>query len=138
MSNRSYTEINIHMTWHTKDNLPFISEHLEPDLYAFIKNRVIRDRQSYFHAIGGIADHVHLAASFFPPFEIDSWIGQMKGASSFEFGKSLSWQHGYGAVSFGTRDLKWVINYIHDQKERHRTGRVSERLERFRSDLEGR
>lgn len=126
MSNRSYTEINIHMTWHTKDNLPFTSEHLEPDLCAFIKNRVIQDRQSYFHPIGGIAEHVHLAASFFPPFEIDSWIGQMKGASSFEFGKSLSWQHGYGAVSFGTRDLKCVINYIHDQKGIARAGSRSD------------
>ncbi|MEP6703431.1 MAG: transposase [Acidobacteriota bacterium] len=134
MSNRSYAEINLHITWHTKDNFPFISERLEPDLYAFVKNRIIRDPQTYFHAIGGIADHVHLAASFFPPFEIDSWIGQMKGASSFEFGKSLQWQSGYGVVSFGTRDLKWVVSYIHDQKDRHRTRKLSERLERFRGD----
>ena len=138
MSSRSYSEINIHMTWHTKNNIPFVNERLEPDLYAFIKNRVINDRQAYFHAIGGIADHIHLAASFFPPFEIDSWIGQIKGASSHEFGTSLEWQNGYGAVSFGTRDLVWVVSYIHDQKERHRTGRLSERLERFRGDPEGR
>ena len=134
MSNRSYTEINIHMTWHTKDNIRFIDQRLEPDLYAFIKNRVIQDRQTYFHAIGGIADHIHLAASFFPPFELDTWIGQIKGASSYEFGKLLRWQSGYGAVSFGTRDLEWVVSYIHNQKERHRTGRISERLERFRND----
>jgi putative transposase len=138
MSNRSYAEINFHMTWHTKDNFPFVLEHLQPDLYAFIKDRIVRDRHTYFHAIGGIQDHIHLAASFFPPFEIDSWIGQMKGASSFEFGKALQWQEGYGVVSFGTRDLKWVVSYIHGQKERHRTGRISERLERFSDDSKGR
>jgi putative transposase len=134
MSNRSYSEINLHMTWHTKDNLRFIDERLEPDLYGFIKNKVVEDRRTYFHAIGGIADHVHLAASFFPPFEIDAWIGQIKGASSYEFGKDLYWQSGYGVVSFGTRDLDWIVSYIHDQKERHRSGRISERLERFRDD----
>jgi putative transposase len=138
MSNRSYSEINLHMTWHTKDNHPLIGADLEPKLYAFIKNRIVQDRRAYFHAIGGIADHIHLAASFFPPFEIDTWIGQTKGASSHEFGKSLQWQSGYGVVSFGTRDLDWVVAYIHGQKERHRTGRLSERLERFRDDREGR
>jgi putative transposase len=125
------------MTWHTKDNFPLIVPGLEPNLHAFIKNKVIQDRYAYFHAIGGIADHIHLAASFFPPFEIDTWIGQMKGASSYEFGKALQWQTGYGVVSFGTRDLDWVVAYIHNQ-ERHRTGRISERLERFRDDREGR
>ena len=134
MSNRSYSEINLHMTWHTKDNLPFIGDNLEPNLYAFIKNRVVQDRQTYFHAIGGIADHIHLAASFFPPFEIDAWIGQIKGASSHEFGKLLQWHSGYGVVSFGTRDLDWVVGYIHDQKQRHRSGKLSDRLERYQDD----
>lgn len=131
MSNRSYAEINLHMTWHTKDNFPFIAEQLEPDLYAFMKNRVVQDKQAYFHAVGGIFDHVHLAASFFPPFEIDTWIGQMKGSSSHEFGRALQWQLGYGVVSFGTRDLDWIVSYINNQKERHRTGRIFDRLERF-------
>jgi hypothetical protein len=42
------------MTWHTKDNLPFITPGLEADLYAFIKDRIIVDPQTYFHAVGGI------------------------------------------------------------------------------------
>jgi hypothetical protein len=79
-------------------------------------------------------NHIHLGASFYPPFEIDEWIGQMKGASSHEFGKDIYWQGGYRVVSFGTRDLPWVINYIEDQKERHRSGRLSERLERFSAE----
>lgn len=134
MSNRSYAEINLHMTWHTKDNHPFISPAIESDLYAFIKDRIITMPNVYFHAIGGIANHIHLAASFYPPFEIDRWIGEMKGASSHEFGKSLQWQKGYGVVSFGTKDLEWVTAYVRNQKERHKTGRLSERLERISDD----
>lgn len=134
MSNRSYAEINLHITWHTKDNIPFITPTLEPDLWAFIKNRVVTQENVYFHAIGGMPDHIHIASSFYPPFEIDRWIGDMKGASSHEFGKAIQWQSGYGVVSFGTKDLPWVIEYIHKQKEHHRLGAVYERLERIQGD----
>ena len=138
MSTRSYAEINLHITWHTKDNLPFITQGMEPDLWAFIKDRIVIMPNVYFHAIGGIHDHLHLAGSFYPPFEIDRWVGEIKGASSHEFGKSLQWQKGYGVVSFGTKDLKWVVDYINSQKERHRSGRVSERLERIAAKEQGR
>ena len=134
MSNRSYAEINFHITWHTKDNFPFIKPAIESDLYAFIKDRIVNEENVYFHAIGGIADHIHLAASFYPPFEIDHWIGQYKGASSHEFGKSLQWQSGYGIVSFGTKDLEGIKSYIRNQKERHRKGMIYDRLERINGE----
>ena len=107
---------------------------LEPDLWAFIKNRIVTQDNVYFHAIGGTETHIHLAASFYPPFEIDRWIGEMKGASSHEFGTALQWQRGYGVVSFGSRDLEWVVRYVHNQKEHHRAGTVHERLERIEAD----
>lgn len=134
MSNRSYAEINFHITWHTKDNLRLITPKIEPDLYAFIKDRIVNEKNVYFHAIGGIADHIHLAASFYPPFEIDRWIGEMKGASSHEFGKALEWQAGYGVVSFGTGDLELIVSYIRNQKEHHRVGSIHDRLERIHRD----
>ena len=62
---------------------------------------------------------------------LDEWIGQLKGASSHEFGKALQWQTGYGIVSFGTKDLKWVVDYIGHQREHHKNGSIYERLERF-------
>lgn len=134
MSNRSYAEINLHITWHTKDNYPFITSALEPKLWAFIRERIVIQENVYFHAIGGMPDHVHIAASFYPPFEIDRWVGDIKGASSHHFGKSLQWQSGYGVVSFGTKDLPWVVAYIHNQKEHHRRGTIQERLERIVGD----
>jgi putative transposase len=134
MSARSYAEINLHITWHTKDNAPLITAALEPDIWAFIKNRIVTQDNVYFHAIGGTQDHVHVAVSFYPPFEIDRWVGDLKGASSHESGKKLQWQKGYGVVSFGTRDLGWVVEYIRNQKEHHRQGTVHDRLERIDGD----
>lgn len=134
MSARSYAEINLHITWHTKDNIPFITPAIEPDLWAFIKNRIVTQENVYFHAIGGTQDHIHIAGSFYPPFEIDRWVGDLKGASSHEFSKKLQWQKGYGVVSFGTRDLPWVVEYIRNQKEHHLQGTIHDRLERIEGD----
>lgn len=107
-----------------------IGEKLQPELYAFLKNKVVETRGAYFHAIGGIETHIHLGCSVRPSIHIDEWVGQLKGGSSFEMGKDLQWQAGYGIVSFGTKDLKFVIDYIHNQKEHHSRGTIHERLER--------
>lgn len=134
MARRSYSEINLHITWHTKDNLPQIDASIEAALYRFLRNKIVNTEGAFFHAIGGIETHVHIGTSVRPTVDIDKWIGQLKGASSHEFGKALQWQQGYGVVSFGTRDLPWVVAYIENQKERHKRGDISERLERIDGD----
>ena len=130
MSIRVYSEINLHVTWHTKNDMPLITPAMQPELYAFLKNKIVETRGAYFHAIGGIETHIHLGFSVKPSIHLDEWIGQLKGASSFEMGKGLQWQAGYGIVSFGTRDLEWVVKYIHNQREHHANGTIHERLER--------
>ncbi len=137
MSRRIYSEINLHITWHTKDSIRFINDRIEVDLHKFLKNRVIETPGAYFHAVGGIDEHVHIAASVKPTLGLDQWIGQLKGASSHEFGKALQWQSGYGIVSFGTKDLKWVVDYVLNQKEHHRRGRIYDRLERIEDEDDG-
>ena len=130
MSVRVYSEINLHITWHTKRSLPSIGTDLQPTLYRFLKNKIVETRGAYFHAIGGIETHVHVVCSVKPSVHIDEWIGRLKGASSFEMGKDLQWQAGYGIVSFGTRDLKWVVDYVHNQRQHHAAGTLHDRLER--------
>ena len=43
----------------------------------------------------------------------------------------LQWQTGYGVVSFGRKDLPWVIDYVRNQKEHHAFAKTFERLERI-------
>ena len=50
--------------------------------------------------------------------------------------KVLDWQAGYGVVSFGTKDLEWVVRYIRNQKEHHEKGTTVERLEKITHDEE--
>lgn len=108
-----------------------ISADMRPQLYAYLKNKIIETKGAYFHGIGGIETHVHICASVKPSIHLDEWIGQLKGGSSYAMGKGLHWQLGYGVVSFGTRDLPWVLDYIRNQEQHHKKGTFHERLERI-------
>ena len=70
-----------------------------------------------------------------PTLTISEFVGQLKGYSSHEVNqklgaKVLEWQTGYGVVSFGTGDLPWVKAYVLNQRDRHSTGKIVDRLER--------
>ena len=135
MPRRVYSEINLHITWHTKNNQPLITSQIEQPLYKFLTDKIRYMPESFFHSIGGVSDHLHLAVSIPPTLQIAEWIGQLKGANSHFINKEianqkvLEWQNGYGIVSFGTKDLKWVVNYVENQKEHHKQNKTFARLE---------
>jgi len=136
MSRNYYAEINLHLTWHTKESSPLLVPDVEKVVHHYLKGRCINTPGVYIHEIGGIETHVHLAVSVAPTVLISELVGQLKGSSAHEanhqFGrKVLEWQAGYGVVSFGTRDLPWVVEYIRTQRERHGRTDVVDRLERI-------
>ena len=136
MSRNFYAEINLHITWHTKDSAPLLVPHVEAVVYHYLRGRCMNTPGVFVHEIGGIETHVHLAVSIAPTALISEFIGQLKGSSSHEANqklgrKVLDWQTGYGVVSFGTRDLEWVRDYIRNQRDRHARGRVENPLERI-------
>ena len=109
-------------------------------LYRHIRSYALQAKDLIFHEIGGTENHVHIAVTIPPTLLISDWIGKLKGASSHYVNhelanrKLLEWQVGYGVISFGTKDLEWVVNYIRNQKEHHRKGTTVERLERITHD----
>jgi putative transposase len=136
-----YSEINLHLVWHVKDNQPLLTSSVEPIVHQYLRQRLINTRGVYVHEIGGIETHVHLAISIQPTVAISELIGQLKGSASHHANHQnatrdniLEWQTGYGVVSFGTRDLPWVVEYIRNQREHHASGRVFDRLERITDD----
>jgi hypothetical protein len=78
-----------------------------------------------------------MAVSLPPTVEIAKWIGDVKGARAHHINHrpcglgALAWQTEYGVVSFGKRDLPWVVDDIKRQREHHAAGRVEHRLERI-------
>ncbi len=136
MSRNYYSEINLHFTWHCNDSAPMLTPQVEPVTHRIIKKHLIKTPDVFVHEIGGTDTHVHVAVTIPPSLTISVFIGQIKGGSSHDVnqhfatrGKVLEWQAGYGVVSFGTKDLAWVKQYIQDQRSHHATGRIIDRLE---------
>lgn len=138
MSRNYYSEINLHITWHTKESSPLLTPKIEPLVHRALRKRIIETEGAFVHEIGGIETHVHLAVSIAPTILISEWVGQLKGGVSHDVNqeagmrqKVVEWQTGYGVVSFGTADLGWVENYIRNQRQHHERGSAVDRLERI-------
>ncbi len=135
MPRNVYSEIHLHLTWHTLNNVPVLVDMVESQTHRHLRQRAIQSEGVIVHEINGVADHVHLVVSVPPTILISEWIGKLKGGSSHFINhgicnkKVLEWQTGYGVVSFGTKDLPWVIDYVRRQKEHHAKGTTQERLE---------
>ncbi|MCH7727810.1 MAG: IS200/IS605 family transposase [Planctomycetes bacterium] len=141
MSRNYYSEINLHVVWHTKNSSPLLTPEVEPIAHRALKTRIIETLGAFVHEIGGTETHVHLAVTVPPTMAPSEWIGQLKGGSAHDVNeqlakrqKVLQWQAGYGIVSFGTKDLQWVVQYIRNQREHHSQATVHDRLERITHD----
>jgi putative transposase len=138
MSRNDYAEIHLHVVWHTKESLPLLTPEIERFVHRYLRGRILHTPGLYFHEIGGTENHVHVAFSIAPTVLISKLVRELKGSSSHEAnrafgaaGKVLEWQTGYGVVSFGTRNLEWVRQYIRNQREHHARGTLQERLEQI-------
>ncbi len=138
MSGNYYSEINLHITWHTKESAPILVPKIEAVVHHSMRGKCLNTRGVYIHEIGGIETHIHMCISVTPSVAIADFIGQLKGASAHEVNsklgngqKLLEWQSGYGVVSFGTRDLEWVKDYVRNQRAHHSQRTIHDRLERF-------
>jgi putative transposase len=143
MSRNYYSEINLHLVWHTKNSMPLLTPTVEPVAYRMLRKRIVETPGAFVHEIGGTPTHVYLAVTIPPTLLISDFVGRLKGGSSHDVNhqstgnsKLLEWQVGYGVVSFGTRDLEWVVAYIRNQREHHARGTVQERLERITHENE--
>lgn len=140
MARNYYSEIHLHIVWHTKESAPLLTPQIEPFVHHYLRQRLINTPGIFVHEIGGTETHVHLAITIAPTVLVSELIGQLKGASSheanrqFSRGRVLEWQAGYGVVSFGTRALDWVCDYLRNQKQHHAKGTVHDRLERIMTE----
>ncbi len=135
MPKNVYSEINLHFVWHTKNNNPVVVDSIEQRVYHYLEREARKTKGVYFHAVNGTENHIHLVASIPPSLLISEWIGKLKGGGSFYINHEianrelLDWQEGYGVVSFGTKDLKWVLEYVKNQKKHHAEHTTIRRLE---------
>lgn len=131
-----YWRLFYHFVWTTKQVEPLIGPGFEQDLHKAIAAKVSA-LGGTAHAVGGMADHIHLVASVPPKLALSSFIGQVKGATSHFVnhvicpGYAFAWQEEYGVLTVSERALDKVVRYALDQRTHHRQGSLLAPLERF-------
>jgi len=99
MSHRYYSEINLHLVWHTRDSRPLLTPAVEAAAHGALRQRVLGTPGVRLHALNGTDNHVHLAVSIPPTLRISDFVGDVKGASSHALnqmfardGECFAWQ----------------------------------------------
>ncbi|MBE2222518.1 MAG: IS200/IS605 family transposase [Anaerolineae bacterium] len=120
----SFYRLFYHIVWATKNRQPLLTSEIEPVIYKYLRTKAIGLGGTVF-AIGGIADHVHMAVSIPAKIAVATFIGQTKGIATARFNKEhlqfspVYWQDGYGVFSVDGKRLPYIIAYIEKQKEHH-------------------
>ena len=137
-----YWRLHYHAVWACKNRQELITSEIEPQLYQYIAGKG-RSFDAIIHAVGGVADHVHVVFSLPPKYALADFIGKLKGASShwmthvLKHPAPFDWQNGYGVVSFGDRHFEQVIHYVQNQKTHHQQQSLNQIMEKFCEDEDG-
>jgi REP element-mobilizing transposase RayT len=131
---KAYTELYYHLVWSTWNRKPLLEQKWRQALYPYVGRRC----QAYgyhLYAVNGIEDHLHVVVRLDPAVSIAEAVGKLKGSSSHFCNRELDmetvfkWQEGYGAFTFGKRDLPEVVAYVEGQVARHQGNQLDPDLE---------
>src|SRR5262249_43220028 len=115
MARNFYAEINLHVTWHTKESAPLLVPQVEAVVHHYFRGRCINTPGVFIHEIGGIETHVHLAVSIAPTILISDFVGQLKGSIASSESET------------GSQDSR-LADWLRRGEPRHETPRVGGRL----------
>lgn len=130
----SFWRAYYHLVWPTKHRAPLIDTAVEEQLHPYLVKRAA-ELEVYVHAINGWHDHLHLAVAIPPKHAVAHVVKHLKGASSHFINQELegngrfAWARGYGVLTFGERQLPFVLAYIHKQKQHHSQQTTNQWLE---------
>ena len=121
---RRRCEVYVHLVWTTWQRLPLLRDGVREAALDAVAAKC-QHLGAHPLAVGGMPDHVHVAARIAPTVSVSTLCGQMKGYSSYQVQRRISpvtafrWQDGYAAFSFAADDLGAVVRYIEDQPHHH-------------------
>ena len=117
---------------------------LPPEVEAIIIQSATQKSQmlvSPIEAINSVHDHIHVATCIPPKLAVAEWVRNIKGITAHEvnemfpdFQSRFKWQRGYGVLTFGSKMLPTIIEYIAQQKIHHANNTLEPYLERVEDD----
>lgn len=121
----SFTKLTYHVVYSTKYRRPTITEPIRDRLYEYIGG-IIRGKNGHLIEVGGVADHIHILATFPASIAVAEMVRDIKANSAKwvnELGslqERFEWQKGYGAFTVSASRTGAVRRYIQNQQQHHR------------------
>jgi putative transposase len=121
---QSLSQVILHIVFSTKDRRPWLDPAIRLRLHAYLAS-VCRDCDCEAYRVGGVADHVHIAARLARTISQAALLEKIKKTSSAWIkrqGKQYAafyWQGGYGDFSIGWSQLEELVRYIDRQEQHH-------------------
>ena len=125
LTNTTYTQLIYHLVWSVKNREPYLEAILQAPLHQRIKHEVEKTK-SKLHAIGNVADHIHLLIECSSKISTASLVQNIKTATTHLIktlnGKNseFCWQEGYGVFSVGKPAFETVLRYVNNQEQHHK------------------
>jgi REP element-mobilizing transposase RayT len=129
----SFSNLNYHVVFSTKERRPFIRPDVLPRLSQYIGG-IVKELGGIPVAVNGPGDHMHVVAILTPKIALAECIKTVKGSSSrwihdtFADLGDFEWQDGYSAFSVSHSILPKVVEYVEGQQEHHRKMSFQEEL----------
>jgi REP element-mobilizing transposase RayT len=122
---QSLSRLYAHLVFSTKNREPLLDRKIRTRVHGYLAT-TIRDLDSPWVVVGGVADHVHILFDLGKMVAPVKFVEQVKRESS-KFVKTLGdqhsnfhWQRGYGMFSVSPKDRDEAENYVRKQEEHHR------------------
>jgi len=126
-----------HVVWATHGRQPLMTPDVEQIIHETIIDKSL-GLACHVIAMSGTADHIHVAVNIPPKLAVSTWVGRVKGASARNVNERCSdqmerfrWQSSYGVLTFGQKNLPFVVAYIQAQKQHHQQSTLVPYLERI-------
>ena len=114
----------LHINFHTRDDLPWITLEREAELVPFVA-KLLQGVDCKLIQGGAASNHIHLLLEMSPALSIQELVRRIKGASSHWIHrrwpelKEEGWQNGYAVHSVHPDGWDTVARYIQRQREHH-------------------
>ena len=121
----SFRQILYHIVFRTKNSARTIPLPESEELYRYIWG-IIKNKNTTLLRINGMEDHVHILSDLPPTIALADYIREIKASSSHwlkgnpKFPAFDGWADGYAALTYAWRDKDMIVEYIKNQRERHK------------------
>ena len=121
----TFTHLQYHAVWSTKDRMPIISEEIEENVWRILA-ATASTHDMHIKRAGGIENHVHVLVEIPKTMSVSEAMKRLKGGSSTAINEAglikakFGWQDGYAAFTVSPSKEQEGVRYISNQREHHK------------------